>query len=194
MAVFAVYIEKQTKYGGEMRKFGNTYHYSVNDAQVFPDRQMGEAVAAAERQVTSGAVEFLRWVTWGPTDGAQIDSVIRDDGPLEFTGLTAGLGGSYREACSIVSWPLPRSEAFNRKRFLRKFLRMAYGIADTSANVQAGIDPYPESVIDDFNAKYTEKVRNPILTLDAAISTPGGDVTTGEGTLRPYVATRQIGR
>lgn len=194
MAVFAVYIEKQEAYFGGVRRFGNTYHYQTAPGQTFQDEALANEVAAAEREVTSSAVEFVAWRTWGPTDGPVIDSIIRDEGSLSGVGLGTPVEAMYREVCALVVWPLARSAVLNRKRWLRKFIRVP-GIngLTLSAGIAAGTAPMPQSTIDVFNADYTSVVRELGTTETIGLCSALGDEPVEAGTVRPFLYTRQIG-
>lgn len=193
MAVFAIYIEKSAMYFGERRTFGNTYHYSTNALEGFQDQTVAEEIAAAETSVTSDAVTFERWQSWGPTDGPQFENVMREEGDLSGTGMLPISAGVYREACALVVWPLTRSAVTNRKRWLRKFLRSAPGTDGVSADVATGAEALPASAITALENYATRVQTIDYATGEAELSTAEGDLHQSSGVVRPYLYTRQIG-
>lgn len=194
MAVFAVYIEKSVEYGGSAQVFGNTYHFLTDTAEPFDDALAAQQVAEAERDVTANVITFTRWQSWGPTDGAQIDNVMRESGELSGTGAAAVTTPFYREVCSLTVWPLARSVATNRRRWLRKFLRGAFGPQSPDGNVITGEDPLSQAERDAFDAAYTVPVTDLGALGNFQLCTESGDTPTGQGLIRPYLITRQIGR
>lgn len=194
MAVFAVYIEKEEEYFGGVRVFGNTYHYSTLPTATFNDAAIASAVAEAERQITQSAVTFTAWRTWGPTDGPVIDNIIRDDGALSGPGLAVDSASMYREACVLVRWPLERSAVLNRKRWLRKFIRLPGSQAQGwSSDVIGGYAALQQAFRDEIRAEYADPVTE--IGIDGpALSTALGDLPTGPAEVMPYMYTRQIGQ
>jgi hypothetical protein len=195
MGVFAVYIEKEEAYFGGLRRFGNIYHFETSPGQIFDDDNIANTVAGLEKKITSNEVEFVAWRTWGPTDGPVIDSIIRDEGQLSGTGLAQATSSMYREVCFLVTWPLTRSALFNRKRWLRKFIRVP-GVSSQSlvGGISSGTLPLTTALINEINTAYTAPI-NSIGTVDPLrLCTALGDVPTGPGTVRPYLYTRQIGQ
>lgn len=195
MAVFAVYIEKEVDYHGAMRPFGNTYHYSTQTGEPFPDDELARFVANEERLVTASDVRFVRYRTWGPTDGPIFDNVMREEGTLNYFGAGADPSGAYREACSLVVWPLPRSPVTNRRRWLRKFLRLGFGSGSAPGpTVIEGSAPLPADAIASLVA-YGDAVRSPgALGLEDSLCTEDGAEPNGPTEVRPYLYTRQIGQ
>lgn len=193
MATFAVYIEKSVAFMGNPNDvFGNTYHFNVDPATDIDDEALALAVADAERAVTELTIQFTRWVTWGPTDGAAVDNVMREDGILDFTGSVATVPEIYRTVCALVVWRLPRSPVTNRRRWLRKFLRSATGVPVDPA-VISGQNPFPADAEAAF-ATYASAIRNVQVGMqDHLLSTEDGTVATAAGEVRPYMRTRQIG-
>ena len=193
MAVFAVSIVKSVSYAGAQREFGNTYHYQTDVGQPFPDRELAEAVAEAERNVTSNEVNFVRWVTWGPTDGSRFDNVMREDGALSGTGdISHSNVPVYREVCSLVTWPLSRSPVTNRKRWLRKFLRMGVGASPSVESIN-GSGPLTVSMQVALET-YAVDVLTPVGgALSVRLSTADGDEPVADPIVREYMYTRQIG-
>lgn len=194
MAVFATRIIKEAEFQGAMRRFGNTYHYNAPLSAPFNDQEIGEGLADLEGTITSSSVRFVGWQTWGPTDGDAVDNVMREDGELDFTGDGMAQTDVFREVCMLLVWPLPRSEVRNRKRWLRKFIRMAApSDNDLSAGVYAGVDPIDSNAVSSVEASYLEPVRSTFFA-DLELSTDDGTETTGPGVVRPYMITRQIGK
>lgn len=193
MAVFAVYIEKSAFFEGQERVFGNTYHYETDAGQTFDDEAIATSVAAAEKTFTFSVVDFLRWRTWGPTDGSAFDSVIRDEGSLSGSGAVAGGATVYPEVCALAVWPLPRSPVTNRKRWLRKFYRLALGPSDPGANVSSGQGRYSAAQKDAFVAEFQPITRAVGLGTDISLCTAAGDRAVSGVEIRDYVTTREIG-
>lgn len=193
MAVFALYIEKQLPYFGGMEVFGNTYHYSTQAGEPFPDADLALFVAQQEQAITSSRVDFVGWRTWGPTDGAIIDNIIREAGEFSFPGLGPANAGAYNESCSLPTWPLPRSPVLNRQRWLRKFLRLGFGASTLSAGALEGSAPLPPANQAEIIA-YADAVRSPpVLGIEDSLCTALGVEPNGPSTVRPYLFTRQIG-
>lgn len=194
MAVFAVYIEKEVRYFGELRRFGNTYHYTTDTGEPFDDALAIQQVSDAERGVLPGSVTFIEGRTWGPTDGPAIDNVMRENVTLGGTGQTDAEASMYREACVLFVWPLERSVPLNRRRWLRKFMRLANpGVAYTPAQL-AGSDPLTGANITDLKNVYGDPVTDLSFLGNFRLCTEQGDVPTGPVEVRPYLYTRQIGR
>jgi hypothetical protein len=194
MPVFAVYIEKEVDYFGGSQVMGNTYHYQTDPLEPFNDAGFAAAVADAEKTVTSSQVRFTGWRTWGPTDGPVIDSIIRDSGPLSGTGSQAAQVGMYAEACALFAWPLPRSPVLNRKRWLRKFIRMpgGGGVAWTPA-IYAGQAKLTSAQKTAMLNGYGTPVMDPGF-FGHQLCTADGVLTNGPAELRDYLYTRQIGQ
>lgn len=196
MAVFAVYIKKETEYQGGLREFGNTYHYRTNSGQVFNDENVINSVADAERAVTSDKVTFVQGTTWGPVDGPQFNSVMRGSVELSGTGNSPSPAGMYKEACILAVWPMERSALTNRRRWLRKFLRMATIGVSISAEEASGSAKIQESDLDIFVSAYVDPV-----TVVGGLAGDGyelcnedGQIPNAPGLVRPYYYTRQIGQ
>lgn len=196
MGVFAVYIKKEARYFGELRPFGNTYHYRTAAGQSFADQTVAEAVAEHERAVTSSEVTFTGWTTWGPTDGPDLGNVIRASGDLAGTGEGTPNAGMYREACALVVIEISRSAVLNRRRWLRKFLRSP-GVAGVGLNDQVLSGGYelPAGVQADLVA-YGNNIKNIFQGADdVQLCTAEGDgIPIGtDAQVRPFLFTRQIG-
>lgn len=194
MAVFAVYIQKRTAYHGEERTFGNTYHYRTTTGEPFDDENVANQVMQAERAITSTDVRFIGWKTWGPTDGTAFDSVVREDGVWDLGGGGTDPGGVYREACTLVVWPMDRSPTTNRKRWLRKYLRLATGPTAEAPTVYEGSTAFSQAALDAFS-NYAASVRDIVTDFQTyPLCNENGEGTTEPGFARPYMFTRQIGR
>lgn len=194
MAVFAVSIVKRTEYFGELREFGNTYHYKTEAIEAFPDRLVIEAIKEQERFVTDDEVQFVRGVSWGPTDGSRLENVMRESVEFSDVGQVASVTPMYKEACSLVVWPLDRSVPLNRRRWLRKFLRMAPGAPIASPSPVSGAAPLPGNSIAALE-QYATAIRSlQVLAGSFQLCTDVGDEPNGPGIVRPYLYTRQIGR
>lgn len=196
MAVFAVYMEKEVDYFGSPRIFGNLYHFKTDPAQVFDDQSAMQDVHDAEQTITSLDVTFRRAQTYGPTDGAAFDNVMREDLTFGDQGLGPAGDGLYAEACLLVYWPLTRSVTTNRKRWLRKFVRLGTGTSAPTAAVQRGADSISTVNQDYIRTNYIDVVNFVGGTSGDAyqICTADGDTPTASGDLRPYYYTRQIGQ
>ncbi len=194
MAVFAVYIEKEVQYFGGAQLMGNTYHYKTGVGEPFNDAAFATALAAAEKNVTEGSVAFKSWRTWGPTDGPIIDNIIRDDGLLTGTGFGSAQPGQYKESCALFVWPLARSAVLNRRRWLRKFIRMgAGGSTPFQAAVLAGQAQIPAANQTAMLADYGNAIVN-LGGFGHTLCTAFGDTPTGPAEIRPFLYTRQIGQ
>lgn len=195
MAVFGVYIEKEVDYFGRRRSMGNTYHYQTGTSQIFNDEAVARQVAEAEQTVTQASVRFTRWVTWGPTDGDSFDNVMREDGEFDFAGIGIQEGAQYREACLLCVWPLPRSETTNRKRWLRKFIRLGSAATALSDSQVAGVNPLDPADIQYVFDNYIGPVTAVTSSADdTELCTADGDTPDKPGVVRPYLFTRQIGQ
>lgn len=196
MAVFAVYIVKELSFQGQVRQFGNTYHYRTSIDSPFDDQATAERVAGAEREITSASVKFVEWRTWGPTDGSDFDNVMREVGTLDYNGNGATASGLFAECAVLVSWEISRSEVLNRRRWLRKYIRMPQvGPAMMEATME-GRAPIDESVMS-YYMEYGNTVKStggptqdafPLCTEDG----DGVPLATNP-IVKPYLVTRQIG-
>jgi hypothetical protein len=194
MAVFAVYIQKSTPYQGATRMFGNTYHYTTDTLDPFDDALAAQQIHDAEKAVCSPLVRFEGWRTWGPTDGVAFDSVIRDEGTFADNGTGSSEAAMYREACALVVWPLSRSALTNRKRWLRKFLRLAAGTTVEPEPVYAGAEPMSGALQGQLVTNYADVVTDLSFIGNYRLSTEDGDVPVSPPEVRPYYFTRQIGQ
>lgn len=194
MAVFAVYIEKEVSYHGAPQRFGNRYYYQTEPTQVFNDSAVAQQVIDAELPLLATEATIVGWRTWGPVDGPEFENVMRESGELNTPGQAVVDQALYREACLLIVWPLPRSQATNRRRWLRKFLRYS-GPSGTDSRVAAGAerldDSQRQSVLDVY--------ANPVTVLSSAVDdlelcAENGDLPTGPPVVRPYLYTRQIGQ
>ncbi len=194
MAVYALYIEKEVDYFGGRKVMGNTYHYLTDFGEPFRDAAVAQEVADAEKLVTSSDVEFTAWRTWGPSDGPVIDNIIREGGELTGNGQAFPAPNMYREACALFVWPLPRSPVLNRRRWLRKFIRIP-GAPDGAfpaavASGQAAMLPASQALL-------VSSYADAVLTVNIEghqLCTSTGDVPNGPAEVRPYLFTRQIGQ
>lgn len=194
MAVFAVYIEKSVNFQGGARVFGNTYHFATDAAEGFPDETVAIEVANAERAITFNDINFVGWRTWGPTDGPEIDNVMREEGSLSGTGTAGTSVGLFREVCVLVSWPLPRSVPLNRRRWLRKFIRSGTGNPLISTAQAQGASPLTaaqkQSIIDNYASVVTS-----VGALEGIqLSNEQGVEPNGPPFVGDFLITRQIGR
>lgn len=195
MAVFAVRIVKREDYQGELREFGNTYHYLTTLGEPFGDSDVATVLSNAEKAVTQADVEFVRWESWGPTEGSAFDNVMRDRQPLTGTGAGGNQPLMYREACAVVAWELPRSPATNRRRWCRKFIRLVSAAGASWTDVQvSGRAPLPSSVQTALQT-YANAVDE--VTSGAnqyQLCTKSGVAVQALGVVRPYLFTRDIGK
>jgi hypothetical protein len=194
LPVIACYIQKEVDYFGERRTLGNTYHYLVSNPDSLDDEAMAIEVKNAEKAVATQEVKFVGWRTWGPTDGSEFANVMREDGVFNEFGTLANILNMYREQCLLAVWPLTRSVATNRKRWLRKFLRLSYppGLSP-SASVQAGSSAMSAAQLAAVKSSYADQVANVGPVNEYDLCTAQGDVPTGGAVIRPYYYTRQIG-
>lgn len=195
MSVFAVRIVKRETYFSQEREFGNTYHYLTTLGEPFDDAGVATQLANAEKAVTQADVEFIRWESWGPTDGSAFDNVMRDRQPLTGTGSGGNQPLMYREACAIVAWELPRSPATNRRRWCRKFIRLPSAAGASWTDVQvSGRSPMPSSVT---TALQTYANAVDAITVSAntyELCTKDGVAVAAAGVVRAHLFTRDIGR
>lgn len=196
MAVFAVHIKKRTQYAGGPQEFGNTYHYRTDLGQTFLDEDVIAEVVAAERQITSQDVTFVQGTSWGPTDGPDFDNVMRGSVELSGTGNSPSPPGMYREACILAVWPMERSPVTNRKRWLRKFIRMASIGASISPEEASGAVAIQAADLSVFASAYV----GPVTAVGGAsgnayeLCSEEGVLPSAAGLVRPYYYTRQIGQ
>ncbi len=196
MAVFAVYIKKETGYFGEVRPFGNTYHYETAPGQTFEDQAVAEELIRLEKGVTSSDATFTGWTTWGPTDGNALANVIRASGDASGAGQGQASSGMYKEACALVVIEISRSAMLNRRRWLRKFIRVpgapAVGIAST---ILSGESPLP-AALQTALVNYGNDIKT-ITTgtefVDLVTESGDGIPLATPAQVRPYLFTRQIG-
>lgn len=195
MATYGLRIIKSSPYFGSNEQFGNTYHYTTQIGEPFPDEELALYIREAERLVTANDVNFIGWETWGPTDGSLFENVMRDQGVWNIPGAGTPQSGMYREVCALVTWPIPRSPLLNRRRWLRKFIRLpAFPGASVGAAVAAGIEPLAQSQRDLLKA-YGDDVRSPTpLGLEDSLATSDGVEPNAATEVRPFLFTRQIGR
>lgn len=191
MATFAVYIEKRMRFKGTDNTFGNTYHYEQETTDPFQDVGVINAVADAEAAIMDQSVEFVRGTTWGPTDGPEVDNVIRETVELDqVAAFAAPTTFAYRTCALLVSWPMPRTEVLNRRRWLRKFIRPVGGL-DLTSEQKAGVEPVPQEVKDFVLSNYAEPIR--VVTLSTAtLANEQGVEHNGAPFVGDFVTTRQV--
>lgn len=199
MPVYAVYIEKQVPFQGRNPVFGNTYHYKVPESASNDQlRNAANEVMSREQAVTVNEVNFVRLVTWGPTDQTEFDNIMRTDDIVEnTTGDLLENFESFREACLNVVWGLPRSEVHNRKRWLRKYLRMAGTASMPVASVQ-GFQSIPDGDKATIISDYADPVRQVTFDFGSGLfgdlcTADGVDLDGGSG-VRDFYITRQISK
>lgn len=195
MAVFAVRTVKREEYMGQIREFGNTYHYSTDPVTPFPDISLADAIIAQERSITSSEVEFVRLETWGPTDGTKFDNVMRERIERNLLGLGTAQDTMYREVCGVVAFPMPRSPTTNRRRWLRKFIRLPAlgGAAFLPAQLsgrQALTTAQKDSLVAFGNAIREITIGGVVFPLVSE----KGVRHNAPALARPYLITRDIGR
>lgn len=196
MAVFGVYIEKETSYEGVAERFGNTYHYQTDFGDAFDDQEVAERLKDAEKNITQNTVAFVGWRTWGPTDGPAADNVIRETGTFNESGSGLNEADMYAENAIVVHWEVQRSPLTNRRRWLFKFIRLC-GASDTNwtpAQLR-GSDPI-DGLFRSQVATYAENVRN-FTTLGGSninLCNEQGDATAEAGSevVNDYLTTREI--
>jgi hypothetical protein len=100
----------------------------------------------------------------------------------------------YKEVCALFAWPLPRSPVLNRKRWLRKFIRMpAGGGSAFPSNVIAGQAAIPAASQTAMLADYGNAIVN-LGGFGHSLCTASGVLPNGPAEVRPFLYTRQIGK
>lgn len=195
MSVFAVRIVKKDRYGGGEKEFGNTYHFETNTLEAFDDASVALMLAAEEKKIVQQTVDFVRWESWGPTDGAKFDNVMREKQPLSGTGAGLTITGMYREAAVVVVWPLPRSPITNRRRWLRKFIRCPAPVgASFTDGMISGADAMTTTVKQAFLDYANAVVGSGFLNMGAELCTEDGVQSNAPPIVRDFIVTRDIGR
>lgn len=196
MAVFAVYIRKQTAFEGVIEDLGNTYHYETDFGDAFDDAEVINTVAEAERNITQASVTFVEGVTWGPTDGPAADNVIRERVALSGVGAADDVPEMYAENCVVAQWEISRAPVTNRRRWLRKFLRLCnFGSQAWLPAELRGDSPIPGNVATQVE-NYQESVRN-FTTIGGSninlVNEQGdGRAEAGSGFVNEFLSTRII--
>jgi hypothetical protein len=147
MPVYAFYIGKKFSFRGSQEEFGNVYHFQMSQAAATADdRDWGPdaiAIKNIEKAIYGSIVQFDKWRVWGPTEGGEDASLIRDEGV--FTAEFGNVAGTqlYRELAVVCNWPIPRSVPKNRKRYLRKYHHVGSSthISDTAEGVMSSTGP-----------------------------------------------------
>jgi|SRR5215204_70483 len=191
--VFAVRTVKRTDYFGGPKELGNVYFYKMPIGVTFDDEAAALECAAAEKLVTTAAMTFIRWETWGPTNQGQFENVMRETGSLTGVGGIATPAGAYKEACSLVVWPLPRSPLKNRRRWSRKFLRHGFGSSAPGSAVLEGSAPLSDTTRNYIKTSYADRVTEQGALGGILLCTADGTEPTGPPEVRPYLYTRDIG-
>lgn len=193
MAVFGLQTRKEIQYQGALSPFGNTYHFETLAGQVFNDSAVADQVIALERNVTSSRVRFTGWTTFGPTDGTALENVIREDGIVNLSGFGSLQNGVYNECCSLIVWPMPRSPILNRKRWMRKFLRLGFGGAQLTAAEAQGEAPLNGALKTVLTDYATGLLNIQSGGAQLALTTREGTNSNDPPVVRDYVFTRDIG-
>ncbi len=192
-ATYALYIAKEESYFGAVRPFGNTYHFNVPDGTILSGSQASGVVANAEKLITSSEVDFKSWKVWGPTNGPAFANIIQSSGDLTGSGSGVPNTNVYREACYLIVWELGRSPTTNRRRWLRKFIRVPGGTsAALLPGVAAGVSPLTTTQQNEILTAYANKI-TALVTTPGTLSTDKGSEPVGAPQVRPYLYTRQIG-
>lgn len=195
MPVFAFYVQKSTPFMGEDRPFGNTYHFEQPEGISNPAlNDILRELIDVEKSICVNEVDFFGGKSWGPTDGDAFDNVMRTDFEIDEEGDLLENFQSYREACLNIRWPLPRSQATNSKRWLRKYLRMA-GTASMPTDAVQGFAAIPEGDVSTLVTNYVNRFTGPNAegSFGGNLCTADGVEATDPGTVMPYYITRQIG-
>jgi hypothetical protein len=198
--VLGVYIKKSITFQGAPRTFGNTYHFSADNVQIWDEGDcsvLAGAVAQAERQVHSTSVAFLEAAVWGPTDnGNQQDNIMRYRGSLSGNG-SAGPGTKpiYRELALMFKWPLGRYGSKNRPQYLRKWIHPCADIGTWTDLQLQGVD---QIVMMTSMTNYVTAVTNVTVTgapdTTVALCTFDGRLPVAAGSVKPYIEHHQFGR
>lgn len=196
MPVYAFNIQKAMAFHGGREDLGNTYHYQLPT----PDEESSFAdivgdIVNFEQLVMPADVDFVRATVWGPTDGPERENVIIDQYDLTETGaVTAEQGASLVTAAVFVAWPLPRSEATNRRRRLGKYLRPAYAITNDPVALSgrgAIGESEREFVIDNYASPITELPRT-FGGESPRLCTADGVAPNQPPYVKKFITTRQI--
>jgi hypothetical protein len=193
VSIYACSITKSTTWRGSYEEFSNVYHYNMGafNAAGGSWQSWAEGLANAERPIFDNAVAFKSYRWWGPI-GDPATSVTQALGDL--TGFGSMISGyeTYKELAVVLAWPLARSAATGRKRFLRKYLHTCdIGVASASAGTQGGplgLD-FKNQVI-----AYANVVDDMSWSVGGTICAPQGDGPTGAPYVLPYAHIRQFRR
>jgi hypothetical protein len=100
----------------------------------------------------------------------------------------------YREACALIVWPLPRSPVLNRKRWLRKFIRLPGSqVSVMNDGPVGGYQEVPQTVRTDWLNDYAIDVLEVGASNTITLCTFSGVEPNAPPEVRPYLYTRQIG-
>jgi hypothetical protein len=194
MAVFAVAIKKSCQWRGAAAEFSNVYHYNTLPSQGFGDRDVIDALVAAEKLVHDVGVSFVEARTFGPTDGTQADNVMREVVDLGGTGQYGEDQAAYREGAWLIQWPLTRSPVLKRKRFLRKWVHSRAAALLTTSNSTSGTSPASFASLQPLR-DYAAVAAEPVVAAGSYnLCTKDGAVFQGPGVVFPYYEHRQFGR
>lgn len=194
MGVYAVSVIKEFKYKGVAERFANVYHYSTADGQPFLDEVVADAVVEAERKILGADTKIVQATTYGPTDQGEFANVLRETLDYNITGAVSYLP-CHHAAAVLISWGLPRSPVSNRRRWLRKYLHVAYLPSDSSAEAAQGMVPLPQAAIQKYTdyAQEVSTVQGPGLGAGLELCTRLGDkFTPGTIKVHPYLGIRDL--
>lgn len=122
MAEYAVAIEKDTLFQGQLERFSNVYTFDTGVTESFEDLPIITRLVEIEKAVFGTAVNFRLGRSYGIA-GPSIGNVMREVVDLTGTGTQTG-PTVYRECAVCVTFDLPRSLILRRRRIGRKWLHV----------------------------------------------------------------------
>lgn len=176
MPVYGFSITKSVAHRGTQEEFSNVYHFEMAVAEAAADtfdfKPYVDEIVRLEKLVHGSAVTWLRARVWGPTELGPAASLIRKDYTLSGVGGVVSGIITYPELAVVISWPLSRSVATKRKRFLRKYLHV-YRISDVTFPESPLITPTGQATFKNTYADPLDQLGT--LVPNALLCAPNGD-------------------
>lgn len=200
MALYAVAIEKECRFHGNVERFGNVYYYEGPIFQAGDEnyRRLVEYLTAEEKKVHDGTVTFRTGRIWS-SGGTVLQNITLGLFDLSGTGTLLTSGPTHAEAAVLVEFECSRPNILGRKVYLRKYIR-SQGLPQGHTQAMAGArDALSDAVKAPYKAFANAIDRislTPGVEAQWQLVSPTGRVPRAEdnGVVDPFIRTREFRR